>query len=188
MIARLAATYPNDVYNDPASWPRCAPLTPHLLASCETETADAATSAKCADLLDRAGSIFMVAPPIRWRGRYTNARWRCAKGARSRAFRNGNEPQQSRRPAADQGDLAGARPLLERALAIAGKRSDPNIAIRRPDSTTSPACLRTRATLPARGRSTNAHWRSARRCSVPSILIRREPQQPRRPASGPGRS
>ena len=32
LIARLAAVYPNDGYGNPASWPRCAPLTPHLLA------------------------------------------------------------------------------------------------------------------------------------------------------------
>ena len=33
----------------------------------------------------------------------------------------------------------------------------------------------------------SARWRSARRCSAPSIRTRREPQQPRPPAAGPGR-
>jgi hypothetical protein len=54
LVAALAAVYPDDAYNNPASWPSCAPLTPHLLASCETEMADAAANAECADLLNRA--------------------------------------------------------------------------------------------------------------------------------------
>ena len=49
LIARLAAVYPADGFGNPASWPRCAPLTPHLLASCETEMADAAANAKYGD-------------------------------------------------------------------------------------------------------------------------------------------
>jgi len=31
LIARLAAVYPDDGHSNPASWPRCAQLTPHLL-------------------------------------------------------------------------------------------------------------------------------------------------------------
>src|SRR5271165_3366027 len=59
LIARLAAVYhPDDGYNNPASWPRCGPLTPHLLATCETEVVDAAGNAQCADLLNRAGGYF----------------------------------------------------------------------------------------------------------------------------------
>jgi hypothetical protein len=55
LIAALTQVYPKGAYNNPASWPRCALLTPHLLASCETENADLA--AECAELLDRAASV-----------------------------------------------------------------------------------------------------------------------------------
>src|ERR1700683_1101691 len=70
LIARLAAIYPddNDADSNPQSWPRCAPLTPHLLAICKREMADAAASAKCADLLNRAGRYF------HGRGAYLEAR------------------------------------------------------------------------------------------------------------------
>jgi hypothetical protein len=54
--AALAAVYPDDGDRNPASWQRCAPLTPHLLAVCETESADAAAIAECAELLDRGAS------------------------------------------------------------------------------------------------------------------------------------
>ena len=62
-----------------------------------------------------------------------------------------------------------------------------SIPIRRRASTTSPSCLSTRATLPGRGRSTSVRWRSARRCSARASRYGDEPQQPRRPASRPGR-
>ena len=107
--------------------------------------------------------------------------------------------------------------------------SAPSIPIRRRASTTSPSCSRPRATLRGRGRSTSARWQSTRRRSAPSIPIRQslnnlalllmdqgdfagarplyeralaicekalgpehpdtahEPEQPRRPAPGPGR-
>ena len=58
LLAVLVAIYPRDSYRNPASWPRCAVLTPHLISSCETETADVAESAQRADLLNRAGSYF----------------------------------------------------------------------------------------------------------------------------------
>jgi hypothetical protein len=58
LMAALAAVYPTDGYNNPASWPRCAALTPHLLASCESEPDDSAASARCARLLNRAASYF----------------------------------------------------------------------------------------------------------------------------------
>jgi hypothetical protein len=43
---------------DPASWPRCAPLTSHLLSIRRVGMADEAANARCTDLLDRAGSYF----------------------------------------------------------------------------------------------------------------------------------
>jgi hypothetical protein len=52
LIAALAAAYPNDGYSNPASWPRCALLTAHVLAICEMEMAD------CATLLNGAGEYF----------------------------------------------------------------------------------------------------------------------------------
>jgi hypothetical protein len=55
LVAVLAAVYPDDGINNPASWPRCATLTPHLVAICKSETADAADSAQRAELLCRAG-------------------------------------------------------------------------------------------------------------------------------------
>ena len=55
------------------------------------------------------------------------------KGARPRASRYGGEPQQPRQPASAQGDLAGARPLFERALAIHEKALGPE----HPDTATS---------------------------------------------------
>ena len=48
--------HPNEVYRNPASWPRCAPLTAHVLSLCETDMADNVANARCADLLDKAGS------------------------------------------------------------------------------------------------------------------------------------
>ena len=70
----------------------------------------------------------------------------------------------------NQGDLAGARPLYERALAIREKALGPEHPRYRdePQQPRRPA-IKTRATSPARGRSTSARWRSARRRSAPSI-------------------
>jgi hypothetical protein len=59
-IAALMQVYPKDGYNNQASRPRYAVLTPHLLASCETATAGLAANVDCADLLDRAG-VYLLA-------------------------------------------------------------------------------------------------------------------------------
>ena len=78
-----------------------------------------------------------------------------------------------------QGDFAGARPLYERALAIREKTLGPE----HPDTATSlnnlANLLQAQGDFAGRGRSMSARWRSARRCSAPSIPIRRQPQQPR---------
>jgi hypothetical protein len=50
LIEALAAVYPEDGFENPASWPRCSLLTPHLVARCQTELADAAGQ-DCAELL-----------------------------------------------------------------------------------------------------------------------------------------
>ena len=133
LVAALAAVYPlgggglGDDLRNPASWPRCAPLTPHLLAICQTEMADATASAECADLLDRAGSYFI------WRrAAYSGARtlFGCALAIREKAL--GPEHPDTAQSLDHlaylfryQGDLAGARPLGERALAIREKALGP---------------------------------------------------------------
>jgi tetratricopeptide (TPR) repeat protein len=60
LMAALEAVYPANAYNDPSSWPRCAPLTPHALASCEIESGGGAASEQCAGLLNSAAAYFYV--------------------------------------------------------------------------------------------------------------------------------
>ena len=62
---------------------------------------------------------------MRRRGRSSSARWPLREGARPRASRHGDEPQQPRLPAPGPGRLCGARPLFERALAIHEKALGP---------------------------------------------------------------
>jgi tetratricopeptide (TPR) repeat protein len=122
LAAAVAAVYSDDGYNNPAAWPRCAPLTPHLLASCETEMADATANAECANLLNRAGSYF------HGRAAYSAARPLFQRALAIREKELGPEHPSTaislNNLAAllqDQGDLAAARPLYERALAICEK-------------------------------------------------------------------
>jgi tetratricopeptide (TPR) repeat protein len=58
LVARLAAIYPEaqEGYNDPASWPLCAHLTPHVVGEHGIEPADAASWSA---LLNRAGGYFL---------------------------------------------------------------------------------------------------------------------------------
>jgi tetratricopeptide (TPR) repeat protein len=127
LVAALAAVYPVDDLRNPASWPRCAPLTPHLLAICQTEMADATASAECADLLDRAGSYFI------WRrAAYSGARTLFGRALAIRERALGPEHPDTAQSFDHlayliryQGDLAGARPLGERALAIREKALGP---------------------------------------------------------------
>jgi len=58
LMAALAEVYPADSFNNPVSWRRCTPLTPHLLANCERESDDGAAGLQCADLLNRAAGYF----------------------------------------------------------------------------------------------------------------------------------
>jgi tetratricopeptide (TPR) repeat protein len=124
LLARLAAIYPDD--GDPPSWPRCAQLTPHLLAGCEMEEANADANVECAALLDRAGNYF------RGRAAYSQARplFERALAIREKVL----DPDHPQTAASlnslallldAQGDLAGARPLFERALAIREKALGP---------------------------------------------------------------
>jgi tetratricopeptide (TPR) repeat protein len=125
LIERLAAIYP-DAYENPASWPRCAELTPHLLACCQTEIAEDAAGAECADLLDKAHDYL-----------HSRAAYQAALpvSERSLAIREkvlGPEHPLTAKSLnnlalvlSQQGDLAGARPLVERALAIREKVRGP---------------------------------------------------------------
>ena len=134
LVAMLAAVYPDDGYSNPASWPRCATLTPHLVAICKSETADAADSAQRADLLGRAGGYF------HGRAAYSAARPLFERALAIREKALGPEHPDTATSLnnlavllQDQGDLAAARPLFERALAIREKALGPE----HPDTATS---------------------------------------------------
>ena len=120
LIARLATTYPNEAYHNPALWPRCASLTPHLLLSCEAETADTTARAeKYVDLLNRAGSYFLgraAYPDARLV--YERALAICGKGLGPEHPSTATSLHNLADLLRGQGDLAAARPLQERALAI----------------------------------------------------------------------
>src|SRR5262249_42851039 len=123
LLAVLAAVYPDD----PASWPRCATLTPHLIAICKSETADAADSAQRADLLVRAGRY------LHGRAAYSAARPLFERALAIREKALGPEHPATAESLANladllrdqEGDLAAARPLYERALAIHEKALGP---------------------------------------------------------------
>jgi tetratricopeptide (TPR) repeat protein len=126
LVAVLAAVYPGDGEDNPASWPRCATLTPHLVAICKSETADAADSAQRADLLGRAGSYL-----------YGRAAYSAARPLLERALAIREKALGPEHPDTalslnnlallleDQGDHSAARPLFERALAIWEKALGP---------------------------------------------------------------
>ena len=122
LAAALAAIYPRDGFRNPSSWPRCAPLTPHLLANCETEMTDATANAECADLLDRAGMYF------HGRAAYSTARPLVERALAIREKALGPQHPGTAWSLThlagllrSLGDFAGARPLFERALAIREK-------------------------------------------------------------------
>jgi TolB-like protein len=58
LASALAVVYPDDAFTNPASWPLCASLTPHVLATFETEMGDTAAGAAGASLLERSGMYF----------------------------------------------------------------------------------------------------------------------------------
>jgi tetratricopeptide (TPR) repeat protein len=122
LVAALAAAHPREVYRNPASWPRCALLMPHLLASCGTEMADASANAQYAELLNLAGMYFHE------RGPHSRARQLYQRALTIRERVLGLEHPDTAASLnnlvgllQDQGDLAGARRLCERALAIREK-------------------------------------------------------------------
>jgi tetratricopeptide (TPR) repeat protein len=126
LVAMLAAVYPDDGMNNPASWPRCATLTPHLVAICKSETADAADSVRQADLLVRASGY------LYGRAAYSAARPLVERALAIAEKALGPEHPDTATSLADlafllrrQADLAAARPLAERALAIHEKARGP---------------------------------------------------------------
>jgi tetratricopeptide (TPR) repeat protein len=133
LAAALAAVYPDDACDNPASWRRCAPLTPHLLSICRVETADDAANVRCADLLDRAGSYFYR------RAAYVEARPLFERSLAIREKTLGPEHPDTAKGLnglavllVDQFDFVGARQLVERALAINENVQGPE----HPDTTT----------------------------------------------------
>jgi tetratricopeptide (TPR) repeat protein len=126
LAAAVAAVYPRDGYGNPAGWPRCAVLTPHLLAICEGEIADTVSNAECANLLSRAGRY------LNGRAAYSAARPLLERALAIREEQRGPEHPSTAQSLNDlalllktQGDLAAARPLYERALAIREKALGP---------------------------------------------------------------
>jgi Tfp pilus assembly protein PilF len=126
LIVTLAAVYPDDGHNNPASWRRCAALTLHVAAICESEISDVEASAQCADLLNRAGSYSVG------RAGYSAARQLHERALAIREKVLGPEHPDTAQSLnnlgvllKEHGDLAGARPLYERALAIREKVLDP---------------------------------------------------------------
>jgi tetratricopeptide (TPR) repeat protein len=119
LVAALATVFPEDGYDNPTAWPRCAPLTPHILSICEAGTAQAGGGAECGELLNRVGAYFHA------RAAYSAARSLFERALAIRVTALGSEhPKTAQsldslaRLLHDQGDLAAAQPLAERALAI----------------------------------------------------------------------
>jgi tetratricopeptide (TPR) repeat protein len=119
LLAALAAIYPGDGYTNPASWPRCAALTPHLLSSCEARMVDAAATAEQVSLLSGAASYFqgraanVTAEPL-----FRRALAICETELGPEHPDTATSLNNLSLQLLVQGDFAGARPLLERAVAI----------------------------------------------------------------------
>ncbi len=119
LVEVLAAVYPQDVYDNPTSWPRARRLDALALALVG-DTAPERGTEKAADLLDRLASY-----RHRALGAYAQAR-----RLNERALAIRETPLGADHPDTasslnnlalllqDQGDLVGARPLHQRALAI----------------------------------------------------------------------
>jgi len=116
LIGRLTASYPEDGYDNPQSWPLCAKLTPHLLAQ------RGADDPSVFHLLGRTGEYFhgraaysQAAPLLR------DALAICEKTLGPEHRDTAGSLNNLANVLRAQGDLAGARPLFERALAISEK-------------------------------------------------------------------
>jgi tetratricopeptide (TPR) repeat protein len=115
-LAALAQIYPRDGHNNPASWPRCAVLTPHVLAM---EKADLTSNADWVELLNSVGGYFRVHAAYSEAKRlFESALAICEKVLGPKHPDTATNLNDLALLLRDQGDLARARPLLERALAI----------------------------------------------------------------------
>jgi tetratricopeptide (TPR) repeat protein len=135
LIARLTASYPEDGYDNPQSWPLCAKLTPHLLAR------RGADDASVFHLLGRTGEYF------HGRAAYSQAAPLLRDALAISVKVLGPEHPDTAISLTNlanllwsQGDLVGARPLYERALAIREKAFGPE----HPDTAT---CLNSLASV-----------------------------------------
>ena len=188
----MAAVYPDDVYDDPSTWPRARRLDALAIDLVGSRGALADGRRKRRRRFSWIGSgavrqgalAAYAAGPAALRAGAGDPR----EGARPRASRHGDEPQQPRRLLQAQGDLAGARPLFERALAIREKVLGPE----HPDTATSlnnlASLLQAQGDLAGGAAALRARAGDLREGARPrASRDRREPQQPRQPASGPGR-
>jgi tetratricopeptide (TPR) repeat protein len=119
LIAALTLVYPEEPYNHPSSWPRCALLTSHVLAICETEQAHPNANVECAVLLNRAGGYLLE------RAVHAEVRPLLERALAIREKVLGPEHPETADSLnnlgfllKEQGDLAAARPLYECALAV----------------------------------------------------------------------
>src|SRR5919201_795225 len=120
MIERLTASYPEDSYDNPQSWPLCAKLTPHLL------TRRGADDPSVFHLLGLTGEYFhgraaysQAAPLLR------DALANCEKTLGPEHRDTAGSLNKLANVLRAQGDLAEARPLFERALVIYAKALGP---------------------------------------------------------------
>jgi tetratricopeptide (TPR) repeat protein len=122
LAAALVAVYPTiDLWRSPASWPRCATLTPHLLSICPREM-DVAANPECGRLLNRAGEYFQgLAAYYESRLLFERALAICEKVLGPEHPDTATSLNNLAWAFYDQGNFNGARPLFERALAIREK-------------------------------------------------------------------
>jgi tetratricopeptide (TPR) repeat protein len=132
VVELLAAGFPPaSDQRDPAPWPRCAQLLPHVLVAADHAQAAETAAAGTASILARAGSYLH----LRRRAEYMTARGLLERAlAIQLATLGADHPQVAATLHSlgfllrDQGDLAGARARLERALAIQKATLGPNHA------------------------------------------------------------
>src|SRR5204863_532797 len=119
LIARLTASYPEDGYDNPQSWPLCAKLTPHLL------TRRGADDPSVFHLLGRTGKYLhgcaaysQAAPLLR------DALANCEKTLGPEHRDTAESLNNLAVLLSNEGDFAGARLLLKRALAIGASQRE----------------------------------------------------------------
>jgi tetratricopeptide (TPR) repeat protein len=120
LIARLVATYPEDGYSNPQSWPLCAKLTPHLLARRVPDDASVSELLSCAGSYFAGRAAYSQAAPL-----LRDVLAISEKALGPEHPKTATSLNNLAYLLQEQGDLAGARPLHERALAIREKARGP---------------------------------------------------------------